>query len=250
MNPVSLTWRLLTAEELTKVYLDEMRRDFPQSELKPLSMILNSEAAGTAHTWGIYDGDALAAYLLMVRPVGCAMSQLDYFAVLPRYRASGLGAALLAELPGHENGCQAILIEAECPEKAEDEAMAVRRLGFGCGLDGASLRRLVPGAGAALRPDHPGCGDHRAGAGRLLPPHDGRSAVEKTRHILPPGWGRSPVLTKACIQTVPPAPASCGGGRLFTKKRRLTERKNMGILGIGIICRVPAWAQINRRKKQ
>ena len=101
MNPVPLTWRLLTAEELTKVYLDEMRRDFPQSELKPLSMILNSEAAGTAHTWGIYDGDALAAYLLMVRPVGCAMSQLDYFAVLPRYRASGLGAALLAELPGH-----------------------------------------------------------------------------------------------------------------------------------------------------
>ena len=108
MNPENLTWRLLTAEELTKVYLDEMRRDFPQSELKPLSMILNSEAAGTAHTWGIYDGDALAAYLLMVRPVGCAMSQLDYFAVLPRYRASGLGAALLAELPGHENGCQAI----------------------------------------------------------------------------------------------------------------------------------------------
>ena len=33
MNPVTLTWRLLTAEELTKVYLDEMRRDFPQSEL-------------------------------------------------------------------------------------------------------------------------------------------------------------------------------------------------------------------------
>ena len=45
MNPENLTWRLLTAEELTKVYLDEMRRDFPQSELKPLSMILNSEAA-------------------------------------------------------------------------------------------------------------------------------------------------------------------------------------------------------------
>ena len=66
MNPVTLTWRLLTAEELTKVYLDEMRRDFPQSELKPLSMILNSEAAGTAHTWGIYDGDALAAYLLTI----------------------------------------------------------------------------------------------------------------------------------------------------------------------------------------
>ena len=71
MNPESLTWRLLTAEELTNVYLNEMRRDFPAGELKPLSMILNSEAAGTAHTWGVYEDDALVAYLLMVRPVGC-----------------------------------------------------------------------------------------------------------------------------------------------------------------------------------
>ena len=122
--------RLLTAEELTNVYLNEMRRDFPAGELKPLSMILNSEAAGTAHTWGVYEDDALVAYLLMVRPVGCEVSQLDYFAVLPQYRAGGIGAALLAALPDHEKGAQAILIEAECPEKAEDEAMAVRRLGF------------------------------------------------------------------------------------------------------------------------
>ena len=130
MNPESLTWRLLTAEELTNVYLNEMRRDFPAGELKPLSMILNSEAAGTAHTWGVYEDDALVAYLLMVRPVGCEVSQLDYFAVLPQYRAGGIGAVLLAALPDHEKGSQAILIEAECPEKAEDEAMAVRRLGF------------------------------------------------------------------------------------------------------------------------
>ena len=130
MKPGNLTWRLLTAEELTNVYLNEMRRDFPAGELKPLSMILNSEAAGTAHTWGVYEDDALVAYLLMVRPVGCEVSQLDYFAVLPQYRAGGIGAALLAALPDHEKGAQAILIEAECPEKAEDEAMAVRRLGF------------------------------------------------------------------------------------------------------------------------
>ena len=30
MNPVTLTWRLLTADELTRVYLHEMCRDFPQ----------------------------------------------------------------------------------------------------------------------------------------------------------------------------------------------------------------------------
>ena len=53
MKPQNLTWKKLTADELTRVYLDEMRRDFPPSELKPLSMILNSEAAGMAHTWGV-----------------------------------------------------------------------------------------------------------------------------------------------------------------------------------------------------
>ncbi len=126
----TLTWRLLTADELTKVYLEEMRRDFPPSELKPLSMILNSEAAGSSHTWGVYEGETLVAYLLMVRPAGCTVSQLDYFAVLPPYRVKGLGAKLLAELPAHEGDAKAILIEAECPEKADDEAMAVRRLGF------------------------------------------------------------------------------------------------------------------------
>ena len=156
-------WRKLNEKELTRVYLDEMRRDFPPTELKPLSMILNSEANGTAHTWGVFDGETLAAYLLMVRPAGSRVSQLDYFAVLPEYRAAGLGAQLLADLPQHERGAQAILIEAECPDKAEDETMAVRRLGFyaRCGardsgftehLFDAWFRILVldcPGAGTA-----------------------------------------------------------------------------------------------------
>ena len=130
MKPQNFTWKKLTDDELTRVYLDEMRRDFPPSELKPLSMILNSEAAGMAHTWGVFEGETLVSYLLMVQPMGCEVSQLDYFSVLPAYRSTGIGAKLLAALPAHEEGAKAILIEAECPEKADDEAMAVRRLGF------------------------------------------------------------------------------------------------------------------------
>lgn len=113
----TFTWRLLTPGELTDVYLQEMRRDFPAGELKPLSMILTSEAEGLAHTWGVFDGETLAAYLLMVRPDGSAISQLDYFAVVPAYRAGGLGAKLLAALPEYEAGAQAIIIEAECPKR-------------------------------------------------------------------------------------------------------------------------------------
>ena len=155
-------WQLLTAAQLTDVYRDEMRRDFPPSELKPLSMILSSEAEGVGHTWGVFDGDRLAAYLLMIRPAEAAVSQLDYFAVLPQYRAKGLGAQLLSTLPRYETGAEAIIIEAECPEKVPDAAMAERRLGFyaRCGardtgytehLFDAWFRILVlpcPGAGA------------------------------------------------------------------------------------------------------
>lgn len=132
MNPITpeqLSWRLLTANELTRVYLDEMRRDFPPTELKPLSVILNSEAAGEAHTWGVFDGETLVAYLLMVHPKGASAVLLDYFAVLPQYRASGIGGRLLAKLPEKEENA-AILIESELPEKADDPVMAVRRLGF------------------------------------------------------------------------------------------------------------------------
>ena len=111
MREPAFIWRLLTGPELTDVYLNEMRRDFPAGELKPLSMILNSEADGTAHTWGVFDGDTLAAYLLMVRPEGCRMSQLDYFAVVPAYRAHGIGAQLLAQLPAHEDTAEAKLIK-------------------------------------------------------------------------------------------------------------------------------------------
>ena len=135
----TFTWRLLTPGELTDVYLQEMRRDFPAGELKPLSMILTSEAEGLAHTWGVFDGETLAAYLLMVRPEGSAISQLDYFVQQRRSGrqdrlrsgcSEGLMQELLAALPEYEAGAQAIIIEAEVPEKAEDEAMAVRRLGF------------------------------------------------------------------------------------------------------------------------
>lgn len=130
MSAATLTWRRLTATELERVYLREMRRDFPPGELKPLSAVLNSDSAGDAHTWGVFDGETLAAYLLMVRPAGCAASQLDYFAVVPACRAAGLGAQILAALPAHEAGAKAILIESECPEKALDAPMARRRLGF------------------------------------------------------------------------------------------------------------------------
>lgn len=130
MTHSPLTWRLLTLDEQARLYEEQMRRDFPKEELKDCQTILDTSAQGAGHVWGVFDGDALAAYLLMVRPAGCAISQLDYFAVLPAQRAAGLGGRLLAVLPQYEGDAQAIVIEAECPARAPDPAMARRRLGF------------------------------------------------------------------------------------------------------------------------
>ena len=134
MKPQTFTWKKLAADELTRVYLDEMRRDFPPSELKPLSMILNSEAAGMAHTWGVFEGEMLVSYLLMVQPMGCEVSQLDYFSVLPAYRSTGIGAKLLAALPALRRAAALLLLLA---------LLRLGRLGGGSALS-ADLRRAPP----------------------------------------------------------------------------------------------------------
>ena len=72
MTPANLTWRRLTADQLTRLYETDLCRDFPASERKPLAMILAAEARGSAHSWGVFEGENLAAYLLMVRPGGRA----------------------------------------------------------------------------------------------------------------------------------------------------------------------------------
>ena len=201
------SWRKLNEKELTRVYLDEMRRDFPPTELKPLSMILNSEADGTAHTWGVFDGETLAAYLLMVRPAGSRVSQLDYFAVLPEYRAAGLGAQLLADLPQHERGAQAILIEAECRIRRRTKLWRCGGWAF------------MPGAGPGTPASPSTCLMHgsafwcwtarvpvplRTGRpwmpGGLLPPHHQRDRVAEVRAVLLPGRNKILLSRRRSVQ--------------------------------------------------
>ena len=94
----TFTWRLLTPGELTDVYLQEMRRDFPAGELKPLSMILTSEAEGLAHTWGVFDGETLAAYLLMVFCRGARLPRGR-----PWRKAAGSPAGVRSRGTGHHH---------------------------------------------------------------------------------------------------------------------------------------------------
>ena len=56
---------------------------------------------------------------------------LDYFAVLPQYRGSGVGTAVLKELAAYyAPRKQSLIIECEHPAEAPEPAVARRRIGF------------------------------------------------------------------------------------------------------------------------
>lgn len=74
--------------------------------------------------------EGLAAYIQVLKPETCSYALLNYYAVLPAYRNSGLGAQLLGDLQMHLPKVKGIIIEAEIPRRAEDAKMAKRRLGF------------------------------------------------------------------------------------------------------------------------
>lgn len=148
-----MLWRLLTKQEIDIVYEEHMKRDFPPQELPPFPPALELIACGEGWFFGIFDkeneaqgkgdfevkanegnGDItlekLAAYIQVLKPEHCSYALLNYYAVLPAYRNSGLGTRLLEDLQMHLPKVKGIIIEAEIPKRAEDAKMAKRRLEF------------------------------------------------------------------------------------------------------------------------
>lgn len=144
----------LTEEELTEIYQTYMKKDFPPSELKPLSHILRSAQAGFGFTLGLYEEDALAGYAVFIlcEETNCAL--LDYFAVLGDKRGKGLGhrALSLFEAYFKENlpEIEGLYIESERISGAEDEQQCLirkRRIAFylSCGCEMTPLRSVLFG---------------------------------------------------------------------------------------------------------
>ncbi len=163
------SWRLLTREELIALYHNEMTRDFPPDERRPLATILALYDSGRYFPYGVFgdavdatpptatdDGSALPtqqtallAYLNVVHASGCNIAFLDYFATSPAIRGGGLGGQLLSALCAQETarGATALLWEAETPAHAPDPAIAARRYAFyqRCGAKQTQLRARVYG---------------------------------------------------------------------------------------------------------
>ena len=57
--------RLLTDDQLRRLYRERVAKDFPPAERRPLSAILRLRRRGDYDTWGVFDGDALLAYAFL-----------------------------------------------------------------------------------------------------------------------------------------------------------------------------------------
>lgn len=122
--------RLLTEPRLRRLYREHVAEDFPPAERRPLSAILRLRRRGDYDTWGVFDGDALAAYAFLWRGADCAL--LDYLAVCRDARGQGYGTRAL-ELVKGQYGPVPLLAEVEAPEKSAppgENALRQRRLNF------------------------------------------------------------------------------------------------------------------------
>ncbi len=107
---------------LAEIYPAHMVHDFPKQELKPLSTLLRCMRQGTCRPYGLYDGDALAAYAIMLFAEPGAACIMDYLAVVRDRRGHGAGGEMLRKMQSELTDCAGILIEYEFPGDATDEA--------------------------------------------------------------------------------------------------------------------------------
>lgn len=126
-----LTLEAMGEAAIRQLYAGQMRRDFPPSELKRLSSILEMRARGEYDVIGAYEHGALAGYALVYRPSQGRVALLDYLAVEPHLRGRGVGTALLTRLQArYRDSIDVMMIECERPKAAPDEAEARKRIRF------------------------------------------------------------------------------------------------------------------------
>lgn len=122
----SMDLRELSAEEFRDVYNQYLVKDFPPNEVKPLERILNTMESGLCSAYGLFDGNVLKGYAVLILPEGLEYGLLDYLAIIKEYRNMGAGHAFF-ELIGDTlvrkaSYLKGLFIESEKVESASNEA--------------------------------------------------------------------------------------------------------------------------------
>ena len=110
-----LTIKKLTEAQARSIYQKHLVEDFPPEEVKPFSVISRFMAEERYDVYGAFLGEKLAAYAFFAtaEAKGGTIALLDYFAVVPGKRGSGIGTEFLARLSPAQMSFRYILIESE-----------------------------------------------------------------------------------------------------------------------------------------
>ena len=127
--------------QLWRLYL----RSFPDAERKPIRRILKMYRRGSAKIWAIRKDDKFAGLVMTMESP--RLVQLDYLAVCPKERNSGLGAEALRLLREKLNGRPMFAEIESAEEPGPDQQLRRRRRGFylRCGLEPLGFRVEVYG---------------------------------------------------------------------------------------------------------
>lgn len=123
--------------QISDIYHNRMKYDFPRDELKPLQSILHAVKNNCYECYGLFgDRDQeLLGYAFFVRKKEDSGNHylLDYYAVDRKHRNEGIGSFFIQQFPEMITDAESLIIEVEDPDKASDDAdrkIRNRRLGF------------------------------------------------------------------------------------------------------------------------
>ena len=137
--------RRLSFEELCSIHENCIQRDFPKNEVRPLSMVKRLAKKGLYIAYGAYNNNKLIAYATFFNLPNNPVVLLDYLAVQPQHRGTGIGSSFLREFKGIVKAefkhAQIIAIECENPEFSttkQEKLIREKRISF-YKQNGASL---------------------------------------------------------------------------------------------------------------
>ena len=113
----------MSPESLRQIYEEHMKADFPEDELRSLSMLLEKQAEGITVAYGWKREGRLYAYAILTQPEQKqpygedSYVLLDYYAVCRGFRGQGVGSVFLETLL-EGLVCKGVLFEVEDPEAA------------------------------------------------------------------------------------------------------------------------------------
>ena len=122
----------LNEEELTKLYHDRIIYDFPEAEVKSLSLMKKLMKENNYIVLLFKINHLPVAYTILASLKNSSLVLLDYFAVYPSYRGHGVGGKILSCMKKELQEYDGVLLEVENPFLSDIETrfLKERRIAF------------------------------------------------------------------------------------------------------------------------